>query len=126
MNSLTCFAILQHGHYYCATEIYTQAIDGPCDLQSRFPIIIASRYPNRAALEKAKKNVIENHAVVGIAEDMESFTRALEFLMPRYFKGMHSIYTGLEGNVDKACLSLTLPYKNSFCLALWVVIVRKW
>ena len=57
------------------------------------------RKPSTAALERAKQNVEQNYAVIGLTEDIGTFTKVLEIIIPSYFKGMNEIYRNLEGLV---------------------------
>ncbi|ELU09623.1 hypothetical protein CAPTEDRAFT_189619, partial [Capitella teleta] len=50
------------------------------------------RTPSRDALERAKANIVSNYAVIGLTEDMETFTRVLENVIPKYFRGMTDLY----------------------------------
>ncbi|ELU17830.1 hypothetical protein CAPTEDRAFT_106349 [Capitella teleta] len=54
------------------------------------------RKPSQAALEQAKANVMRSYAVVGITEDVDSFTQVLEQTIPKYFKGLAAEYQILK------------------------------
>jgi hypothetical protein len=54
------------------------------------------RYPNEAALRRAKENVEKSFAVIGVTEDMLTFTKVLERVIPKYFKGLSTIYKSME------------------------------
>lgn len=45
------------------------------------------------ALNQAKQNVVQYFAVVGLAEDLETFFSVLEFLLPQYFTGASQAYS---------------------------------
>ncbi|ELU09621.1 hypothetical protein CAPTEDRAFT_189618 [Capitella teleta] len=66
------------------------------------------RTPSRDALERAKANVVSNYAVIGLTEDMETFTRVLENVIPKYFRGMTDLYRQMASTVvNVACFLLS-------------------
>ena len=40
------------------------------------------------AVEQAKQNIVRYHSVVGVTEDLTGFYTLLEYMHPRYFKGI--------------------------------------
>lgn len=54
-----------------------------------------SPFNSQEALDKARRNVEENYAVVGILEDLNTTFAVLEHYVPRFFKGINNIYHGL-------------------------------
>ena len=67
-----------------------------CLLYKSYYLKFIFRYPNAAALAKAKGNVERHFAVVGINEEFDNFIRALEFVIPNYFKGISSVYKDMQ------------------------------
>jgi hypothetical protein len=55
------------------------------------------RHPNEVALKRANENVQKHFAVVGLTEDMFTFTKVLEHVIPSYFRGMSDLYKEKEG-----------------------------
>lgn len=49
-----------------------------------------------ATLAKAKTNVQQHYAVVGLYEDLGSFFKVLEVVSPRVFSGAGSIYAQMS------------------------------
>lgn len=47
------------------------------------------------ALQKAKRAVEENYAVVGVLEDLNTTLTVLEHYVPRFFRGVSQVYHGL-------------------------------
>ena len=62
--------------------------------------------PTKRALNAAMENVRKSYLLVGILEDYDRFWKLGEVLMPRFFKGAHtlyqSIYTKLRRNSKTA------------------------
>lgn len=54
-----------------------------------------SPFNSQEALDKAKRNVEETYAVVGILEDLNTTFAVMEHYVPRFFKGIENIYHGL-------------------------------
>lgn len=52
-------------------------------------------FNSQEALDKAKKAVEENYAVVGVLEDLNTTFAVLEHYVPRFFRGVSGIYHGL-------------------------------
>ncbi|KAK4475206.1 hypothetical protein MN116_002285 [Schistosoma mekongi] len=46
---------------------------------------------NLAAVETAKRHVIENYLIVGITEEFDKFVDLLEILLPSFFTGAHNL-----------------------------------
>ena len=61
---------------------------------------------SREALQKAKRNVVKKYAVVGLTEDMRSFVRVIEKVVPHFFKRALQVY-------DKYGAKNQLRYSNS-------------
>lgn len=61
-----------------------------------YPNFFSSFRPfnSQEALDKAKRNVEENYAVVGILEDLNKTFAVMEHYVPRFFRGISSIYHG--------------------------------
>ncbi|XP_070562710.1 uncharacterized protein [Ptychodera flava] len=68
---------------------------------------VGCRIPNRWALETAKRNAVDNFAVVGILEDLNSTLFVLENVFPQFFKGGRDAYSSL-------LLSGEIPHYSSF------------
>lgn len=51
---------------------------------------------SKAALEKAKKNLLDKYLLVGISEQIRDFIAVLERLVPRFFKGALEHFDGLS------------------------------
>lgn len=62
-------------------------------------VIVTSfqREPGPWALERAKKNVLENFLLVGILEELEDVLLLLERLLPHFFSDVLSIYKSPGG-----------------------------
>ena len=54
------------------------------------------REPSRAALERAQQHIAEKYAVTGVLEDMEEFYGMLEAIVPKYFRGIKTLYTAIS------------------------------
>lgn len=52
-------------------------------------------FNSQEALDKAKRAVEENYAVVGVLEDLNTTFSVLEHYVPRFFRGVSRIYHGL-------------------------------
>ncbi|XP_070562686.1 uronyl 2-sulfotransferase-like [Ptychodera flava] len=61
------------------------------------------RMPNKWAVEQAKKNVVENYALVGILEHFNTTLKLLDKLVPQYFGGAMDAYLSVQntGIVEK-------------------------
>lgn len=59
------------------------------NLQSNRP------FNSQEALDKAKRAVEENYAVVGVLEDLNTTLTVLEHYVPRFFRGVSRVYHGL-------------------------------
>ncbi|XP_070576835.1 uronyl 2-sulfotransferase-like [Ptychodera flava] len=59
----------------------------------------ACQKPSRWALEKAKQNVVEKFAFVGILEDFNSTLIVLEKMFPQFFKGLYRTYKHVKYKV---------------------------
>lgn len=51
-----------------------------------------SSFNSQEALDRAKRAVESNYAVVGVLEDLNTTFSVLEHYIPRFFKGVGSIY----------------------------------
>lgn len=56
-------------------------------------------FNSQEALDKAKKAVEENYAVVGVLEDLNTTLTVLEHYVPRFFRGVSQVYHGMYCNV---------------------------
>lgn len=53
---------------------------------------LSSPFNSQEALEKAKQAVENDYAVVGVLEDLDTTFAVMEQYVPRFFKGVASIY----------------------------------
>ncbi len=53
---------------------------------------MCNTFESREALARAKRNVEERYAVVGVTEDFHKSLRVLEAYVPRYFAGAGAMY----------------------------------
>lgn len=59
-----------------------------------FHPFIRRPFNSQEALDKAKKAVEENYAVVGVLEDLNTTLSVLEHYVPRFFRGVSQVYHG--------------------------------
>lgn len=59
----------------------------------RLVLMTYCRGARKASLKRAAYNVDEKYLVVGILEDIPSFIKVLEKLLPDFFKGAYEIAT---------------------------------
>lgn len=71
---------------------------------------MSSPFNSQEALEKAKQAVENDYAVVGVLEDLDTTFAVMEQYVPRFFKGVASIYR---------CMF----YVNDFCYILYLILV---
>ncbi|KAG9336217.1 hypothetical protein JZ751_002564 [Albula glossodonta] len=68
-----------------------------CDfVGDTFVLRVADREPGEWALERAKRNVLENYLLVGVLEELEDVLLLLERLLPHFFTDVLSIYKSPE------------------------------
>ena len=57
--------------------------------------------PTKRALNAAMENVRKSYLLVGILEDYDRFLKLGEVLMPRFFKGSHTLYESINTKLRK-------------------------
>ena len=57
--------------------------------------------PTKRALNAAMANVRKSYLLVGILEDYDRFWKLGEVLMPRFFKGSHTLYESIHTKMRK-------------------------
>lgn len=82
------------------------------------------KHNSQWALDKAKFNVQNFFAVVGILEDLEKTLRLLERKLPQYFSGALELHTSSSGNIEQPSVAVN-EFATKWHLLLSEHIVNK-